>query len=198
MKKIIAIQQALNIGKSNEGDGGRFKYRTAEEIIERVKPLLAKQELALTLSDKVQEIGGRVFLVATATLWNDAGVCMETTGVAELDKHIVIGQTRSGETYEKKTMSNEQCTGSASSYARKYALCGMFAIDNAEADPDSIPQEKPLHQRIAEAKTADEINALMPEIKNADEKYKKAFNYQVKTIGLVFDKEAKKYVKQSK
>ena len=186
MKRIIAIQQQLSIGKSNEGDGGRFKYRTAEEIIERLKPLLKEQNLAVTLSDKVQEIGGRVFLVATATLWGVDGACMETTGVAELDKHL--------NKYDKQSMSNEQCTGSASSYARKYALCGMFAIDNAEEDPDAIPQEKPLHQRIAEAKTEDEINALMPEIKNADEKYKKAFNYQVKTLGLVFDKEAKKYI----
>lgn len=190
MKRLIAIQQALSIGKSNEGDGGRFKYRTAEEIIEKLKPLLAEQCLALTLSDKVQEIGGRVFLVASATLWNENGVCMETTGVAELDKHL--------NKYDKQSMSNEQCTGSASSYARKYALCGMFAIDNAEADPDSIQQEKSLGQLIAEAKSADDINALMPEIKKADEKDKKSFNAQAKNLGLVFDKDSSKYVQQSK
>lgn len=190
MKRIIAIQQQLSIGKSNEGDGGRFKYRTAEEIIERLKPLLKEQNLAVTLSDKVQEIGGRVFLVATATLWGVDGTCMETTGVAELDKHL--------NKYDKQSMSNEQCTGSASSYARKYALCGMFAIDNAEEDPDAIPQPKSLAQRIAEAKSADDINALMPEIKKADEKDKRSFNAQAKNLGLVFDKDSSKYVPQSK
>ena len=187
MKRIIAIQQQLSIGKSNEGDGGRFKYRTAEEIIERLKPLLKEQNLAVTLSDKVQEIGGRVFLVATATLWGVDGTCMETTGVAELDKHL--------NKYDKQSMSNEQCTGSASSYARKYALCGMFAIDNAEADPDSI---ETLAGKIAKCKNADDLNALMPFVKDASEDEKKAFKAQAKNLGLEYDKEAKKYVPQSK
>ena len=187
MKRIIAIQQQLSIGKSNEGDGGRFKYRTAEEIIERLKPLLQEQNLAVTLSDKVQEIGGRVFLVATATLWGVDGTCMETTGVAELDQHL----TRSG----SKSMSNEQCTGSASSYARKYALCGMFVIDNAEADPDSI---ETLAGKIAKCKNADDLNALIPLMKDASDDEKKAFKAQAKNLGLEYDKEAKKYVPQSK
>ena len=115
---------------------------------------------------------------------------MDVKAVAELDKHL----TKNG----NQSMSNEQCTGSASSYARKYALCGMFAIDNAEEDPDAIPQPKSLAQRIAEAKSADDINALMSLMKDASEDEKKAFKAQAKNLGLEYDKEAKKYVPQSK
>ena len=93
-------------------------------------------------------------------------------------------------------MSKEQATGSASSYARKYALCGLFAIDDGSQDPDSI--EKPLATRIALAQNANDINLLMAEINAASEEDKKSFNAQVANLLLVFDKSAGKFVPAQK
>lgn len=183
MKRLIAVQQKLRSRKDKAGDGGRFNYRSAEDILENVKPLLAEQHLAVTLSDEIVEVGGRLFLKATATLWGEDGTNNMTFGWAELDQHL----TKSG----SKSMSNEQCTGSASSYARKYALCGLFAIDDSNQDPDGI---KSLTTRIAEAKNADDINALIEEIKEASEDERKAFNAQASNLGLEYSKDANKYV----
>lgn len=188
MKRLIAIQQRLRINKDKSGDGGRFKYRTAEDILEKVKPLLEEQQLALVLSDSIEEIGARLFLKASASIWGSEGVCGEAFGYAELDKHL----TKNG----NQSMSNEQCTGSASSYARKYALCGLFAIDNSEQDPDEIV--KSLTTRISEAKNADDINALIEEIKTASVEEKKAFNAQVANLLLVYDKSENKYINAQK
>ena len=187
MKRLIAVQQNLRSRKDKAGDGGRFQYRSAEDILENVKPLLKEQHLAVTLSDEIVEVGGRLFLKATATLWGEDGTNNETFGWAELDQHL----TKSG----GKSMSNEQCTGSASSYARKYALCGLFAIDDSDQDPDGI---KSITTRIAEATNADDINALIEEIKTASEDEKKAFNAQVANLLLVYDKSEKKYINAQK
>ena len=197
MKRLIAVQQGLKISKDKEGDKGRFKYRTAEDILERAKPLLEKQNLAVTLSDEIVEVGGRLFLKATATLWGVDGTNNMVSGYAELDQHTSQKwDDKNKSFYSVRSMSNEQCTGSASSYARKYALCGLFAIDNSESDPDAI--FKSLITRIAEANNADDINALIEEIKTASEDEKKAFNAQVANLLLVYDKSEKKYINTQK
>lgn len=183
MKRLLMVQQKLRSRKDKTGDGGRFSYRSAEDILENVKPLLAEQELVVILSDSIEEIGGRLFLKASASLWGIEGVCGEAFGYAELDQHL----TKNG----SKSLSNEQCTGSASSYARKYALCGLFAIDDSEQDPDGI---KSLSTRIAEAKNAEDINALIDEIKSATVEERKAFNAQCANLILVYDKSEKKYI----
>ncbi len=136
MKRLITIQQGLKSPKDKSGDGGRFKFRSAEDIFEQAKPFLKETETAVIVTDELTEVGGRVAIKATASLIGENGVIASASGWACLDSHIVSGVDRSGNAYEKKTMSNEQCTGSASSYARKYALCGLFAIDNDENDPD--------------------------------------------------------------
>ena len=203
MKRLIAVQQQLKAIKDKKGDGGRFQYRSAEDILEKVKPLLEKQHLAVTLSDTIVLVGDRIFLKATATLWGEDGTCNETFGWAELDKHL----SKSG----YQSMSNEQCTGSASSYARKYALCGLFAIDDSDQDPDGMsqseepkaptkaqPAKKTLTTRIAEAKNENDINELIPEMKGVSEEEKKVFNAQVANLLLVYDKSEKKYIKAIK
>lgn len=187
MKRLIAVQQKLHSRKEKSGDSGRFSYRSAEDILENVKPLLAEQHLAVVLSDTLMMVGDRIFLEATAQLWGEEAQLMEVKAIAELDKHLAKNGNQS--------MSNEQCTGSASSYARKYALCGLFAIDDSDQDPDGI---KSLTTRIAEAKNADDINALMPEIKEASADERKAFNAQVANLLLVYDKSEKKYIKTIK
>jgi hypothetical protein len=122
MKKLIQIQNELKVPKGNVNKFGNYKYRSAEDILEAVKPILLKHECLLTLTDSIQAIGSKLYLVATATIQNEETE-LSVTGFAELSEH--------------KGMSAEQCTGTASSYARKYALNGLFLIDETEADADS-------------------------------------------------------------
>ena len=119
MTKLTQIQNELKVPKGNFNSFGKYKYRSAEDILEAVKPILAKHDVTLILTDEVVSIGTKLFLKATATLDDVIKVC----GFAELSEH--------------KGMSAEQCTGTASSYARKYALNGLFLIDETEADADS-------------------------------------------------------------
>ena len=125
MKRLIEIQQALKVSKDSFNKFGGFPYRSASQILEKVKPLLAEKKLSVLLSDNLECYANRVFLHATAGVYDESGTCIAaSTSSAELDQH--------------KGMSKEQQTGSASSYARKYALCGLFAIDDSSADPDSM------------------------------------------------------------
>ena len=125
MKRLIEIQQALKVSKDNFNKFGGFPYRSASQILEKVGPLLAEKKLSVLLSDNLECYANRVFLRATAGVYDESGTCIAaSTSSAELDQH--------------KGMSKEQQTGSASSYARKYALCGLFAIDDSSADPDSM------------------------------------------------------------
>jgi len=140
MKKLITIQNELKVPKGNVNKFGNYKYRSAEDILEAVKPILLKHDCLLTLTDSIQAIGSKLYLVATATIQNE-DTALSVTGFAELSEH--------------KGMSAEQCTGTASSYARKYALNGLFLIDETEADADSNnmaqpaakPQAKPFLER---------------------------------------------------
>jgi hypothetical protein len=128
MKQLTTIQAELKCPKGSLNKFGNYKYRSAEQILESVKPILAKHEALLVLSDTIIEVGSKLFLKATATLKCE-GQIIEVTGYAELGEH--------------KGMSSEQCTGTASSYARKYALNGLFLIDETESDPDSKDNSKP-------------------------------------------------------
>nr|DAE47120.1 MAG TPA: ERF superfamily protein [Caudoviricetes sp.] len=137
MKELIAIQSELKAPKSQFNKFGGYKYRKAEDILEAVKPLLAKQKCTLTITDDVVLIGNRIYVKATATIKNEKGECETTTGWA-----------REEET--KKGMDGSQITGASSSYARKYALNGLFAIDdNADFDTTNDGQ----HQASQQAKT---------------------------------------------
>lgn len=118
MENLIKIQNELKVPKGNLNKFGNYKYRSAEDILEAVKPILLKYNELLTLSDEIILVGNKVFLKATARIKD-----VVSYGYAELSEH--------------KGMSSEQATGTASSYARKYAMNGLFLIDETEADPDS-------------------------------------------------------------
>jgi hypothetical protein len=111
------------VPKGNLNKFGNYKYRSAEDILEAVKPLLAKHKALLNLSDEIVAIGNKIFLKATATLLEGNNIPIVSYGYAETSEH--------------KGMSAEQTTGTASSYARKYALNGLFLIDETEQDADS-------------------------------------------------------------
>lgn len=135
MKELISIQSELKAPKSQYNKFGGYKYRKAEDILEAVKPLLAKQKCTLIITDDVVLIGNRIYVKATATIKNEKGECETTTGWA-----------REEET--KKGMDGSQITGASSSYARKYALNGLFAIDdNADSDTTNDGQHQTSHQQ---------------------------------------------------
>lgn len=138
MKELITIQSELKAPKTQVNRFGGYKYRKAEDILEAVKPLLAKQKCTLIISDDIVMIGNRIYVKATATIKNEKGECETTTGWA-----------REEET--KKGMDGSQITGASSSYARKYALNGLFAIDdNADSDTTNTGQQDNTHHLAAQ------------------------------------------------
>lgn len=153
MENLVKIQNELKVPKENVNAFGKYKYRSAEDILEAVKPILLKYNATLTLSDEIVAIGNKVFLKATAKL--NETICY---GYAELAEH--------------KGMSAEQATGTASSYARKYALNGLFLIDETESDADSqkpnTKVEKPLID-IESAKAKLIVVKTLAELKQAYE-----------------------------
>lgn len=126
-EKLMTIQQKLNAPKGQYNSFGKYNYRSCEDILQAVKPLLLETKTVLTVSDDIVEIGGRIYVVATAKL----------TDTEQSDSVTVKGYAREEES--KKGMDASQVTGASSSYARKYALNGMFAIDDNK-DSDATNQ----------------------------------------------------------
>ena len=138
MKKLVAVQAALKAPKGQFNKFGGYKYRSCEDILEAVKPLLLEQGLQLTITDEPVEVGGRIYIKATATVTDGS----ETATVS--------GYAREAET--KKGMDESQITGTASSYARKYALNGLFLIDDTkDADATSDHQKPKAAQKPKQA-----------------------------------------------
>lgn len=146
LASLLAVQRDLKAPKGQFNSFGKYKYRSCEDIVEAVKPLLNDNGLILTMSDEVVEFGShtykkvvgdettevsgsRVYIKATATV----------TDIVNGDKIEVTAMAREPE--EKKGMDTSQITGTASSYARKYALNGLFAIDDTkDADTEAYAQ----------------------------------------------------------
>lgn len=122
---LQAVQRDLKAPKGQYNSFGKYKYRSCEDIVEAVKPLLNEQGLILTMADEVIGVADRVYIKATCKVIDVAtGDFIETTALAR-------------ESLTKKGMDDSQITGTASSYARKYALNGLFAIDDTkDADTD--------------------------------------------------------------
>lgn len=128
MDALIKIQQELKAPKGQYNSFGKYKYRSAEDILEAVKPLLGKYNAQLTLSDEIIAVGDRIYVKAVATF---------TDGNAT---EVVSAYAR--EPDDKKGMDASQITGTASSYARKYALNGLFLIDDTkDADTDEYAKQ---------------------------------------------------------
>lgn len=145
MQALKKIQQELKAPKGQYNNFGRYAYRSAEDILEAVKPLLAKYDAELILSDDITEIGGRVYVKATATI----------KGNDDTEKITVTAFAR--EPAEKKGMDESQITGTASSYARKYALNGLFLIDDNK-DADSIDASQANGQPAQQAQSGARVN----------------------------------------
>ena len=132
-KGLVELIAELKTPKGRKNSFAKFNYRNVEDIMERVKPLLLKHNLLLNMSDSISEFQERLFVKATAVI-SDGDCVMQSTGFAELDS-------------ARKGMSMEQISGSASSYARKYALAGLLCLDASE-DSDS---HNGRHERCVES-----------------------------------------------
>jgi hypothetical protein len=120
MKQLINIQSDLKVPKGQFNSFGKYYYRNAEEILEALKPLLKKYECVLKLSDEIKEVGSVIFIETTATLlFPDFKDGIKVTAQAGVDLNA-------------KGMSQAQCFGASSSYARKYALSGLFLLDDSK------------------------------------------------------------------
>ena len=129
-EKLLNIQTELKAPKGQYNSFGKYKYRSCEDILEAVKPICAKNKATLILSDGLENRGDRYYIKATATLIDvESGDNLENTAYAR-------------EESEKKGMDGSQITGTASSYARKYALNGLFNIDDTkDADTDEYTKQ---------------------------------------------------------
>ena len=129
--KLAKVQAELKAPKSQYNSFGKYKYRSCEDILEAVKPILRDNGMTLTIYDSVELIGERFYIKATATLTDAESTCStECTAYAREDA-------------EKNDMDGSQITGTASSYARKYCLNGLFLIDDTkDADTDEFKRQQ--------------------------------------------------------
>lgn len=131
LDKLLSIQTTLKAPKDKYNSFGKYSYRSAEGILESVKPLLGQYGVVMTIRDEIVDVGGRVFVKAVATIHDcESSDSESVTAFAEIAT-------------EKKGMDVSQITGTASSYARKYALNGLFLIDDTkDADTDEYQTER--------------------------------------------------------
>ena len=118
-EKLIKVQIELKAPKNQRNNFGNYNYRNCEDILEAVKPLLEANNLLLNLSDEILLIGDRFYVKSTATVSDENGEVRQSFGMAREEE-------------SKKGMDGSQITGSSSSYARKYALNGLFLIDDTK------------------------------------------------------------------
>jgi hypothetical protein len=155
-QKLLNVQTKLKAPKSQYNSFGKYSFRSAEDILEALKPLLQQENLTLTLTDSLTEIGNRVYIMATADLRDDANKLTVTSYAREPDA--------------SKGTDPSQITGKASSYARKYALNGLFLIDdNKDADTNENVTERKAYtqQNAVEVEHARQIQKAEKGIKKA-------------------------------
>ena len=156
---LVKIQAELKAPKNQTNAFGKYKYRSAEDIVEAVKPILSKYGTALVITDEVVQVGDRIYVKATATLLDDTDNTISVSGWAREEE-------------VKKGMDSAQITGSASSYARKYALNGLLAIDDTKDsdatnnDQDELGDDKRLYLiTLLEAAPFDENTKIKQALK---------------------------------
>lgn len=183
-EKLANVQAALKAPKGQYNSFGKYKYRSCEDIVESVKPLLKQNGLLLTMSDEIRNIDGRFYVSATATI------------IDIKDGTSVMATAYAREEETKKGMDGSQVTGASSSYARKYALNGLFAIDdNKDSDATNTGdyEPKPEGKQVAsqEAKTSTPRQRLIAKLNELNievNAYAKANNLNGKTDNETFER----------
>ena len=155
MEELIEIQKRLKAPKNQRNNFGKYNYRSCEDILEAVKPLANELGCAVTLSDTINIIGERVYVCATAKLIKPNTANIEVTAYAR-------------EPLNQKGMNEAQITGSASSYARKYALNGLFAIDDTK-DSDTNEYPKQTNKTYKDCKTKAELKTFYSALSKSEQ-----------------------------
>jgi len=148
---LVRIQGELKAPKSQENKFGGFKYRSCADILEAVKPLLGK--MYLVISDDLMMVGDRYYIKATAIL-SDGEESIRNNAFAR-------------EAAERKGMDASQITGAASSYARKYALNGLFAIDDTKDADVDVESSAVAKENLLNGKEMKDIASILQDINNA-------------------------------
>lgn len=180
-EKLSKIQNELVVGKNKHNDFGGFNYRSCEDILQAVKPFLTQYNLILTLSDEVILVGDKHYIQATANL---------TDGAETINTKAFAREPAS----PKAKMDESQTTGSASSYARKYALNGLFALDDG-ADSDKLNNGKKTGEKLI---TKAQISELKKLGFNDERLEKMAKYYKVNNINEITYKQAEETINKQK
>lgn len=161
-ERLRDVQCELKAPKGQYNKFGGYKYRSCEDILEATKPLLKKHGLMLTLNDAIVEVGGRIYVKARATV---------TDGMTSISTDAYAREPES-----KKGMDSSQITGTASSYARKYALNGLFLIDDTK-DADSNEQHRQAQNAPKQAAPRKQAPDALQPIRDLFPTFRDACNY---------------------
>jgi hypothetical protein len=170
MNKLTQIQSELKAPKNQYNSFGKYKYRNCEDILEAVKPLLAKYDCKLIISDELINVGTRFYIKATAKFKSNDGV--------------VTVSAMAREEESKKGMDGSQVSGAASSYARKYCLNGLFLIDDTK-DADSqapVKSDTSVMQKISSATSKAELISIWQLLPPADKTEKVIASFKLKAL----------------
>lgn len=171
MERLVKIREELKCPKNQYNSFGKYSYRSCEDILEAVKPLLSKYELSLTISDEIVQVGERYYVKATCHLHDKDG------------KELMSNTAYAREEEEKKGQDGSQITGTSSSYARKYCLNGLFLIDDTkDADTDEYANENNKESKSKkevkfEPITQDQIKLVHTLIGDNEELHTKIINH---------------------
>jgi hypothetical protein len=159
-EKLNKIQTELKAPKGQYNSFGKYKYRSCEDILESVKPLLEKYKATLQLTDTIELIGERYYIKAVARF-----IDIETPLLYDDEitvENVIVNSAYAREDLDKKGMDGSQITGTASSYARKYALNGLFLIDDTkDADTDEYKKQ---NEKLITKDQIKKINELVEDI----------------------------------
>jgi len=187
IEKIVKIQNGLKVPKNQYNSFAKFHYRACEDILEALTPLLAEAKLALIISDNIVNVNNRYYVKATIKI---------TDG-----EHTIENSALAREEENKKGMDGAQVTGAASSYARKYALNGMFCIDDTKDSDiptkDEYKQDLPLYEfakKLDTTKIEENVKEMLVEnFRNGDIKYR---GIRVKWLNkAILDNKIEEYLK---
>ena len=185
---LAELQTKVHVAKDKRNDFGGYSYRTAEGILAAIKANLPSGA-HVTVSDDLQEVGGQIFVTATAKVW------FPDDGDYSATAHAM-------HPLSKKGMDPSQITGAASSYARKYALAGLMALDDGSVDPDARKEDyDPVESEmdwftanLPGMKTADAINQVLERAKKAGRDVAKLVTARANELGLEYDSTKRGYV----
>jgi len=179
IEQLSKVQNELKAPKEQINNFGKYKYRSCEDILEALKPILQANSLTLTLSDELVNIGERYYIKATATLFS-----------YDDKEHFITNTAYAREEETKKGMDGSQITGTASSYARKYALNGLFNIDDTkDADTDEFVKNTTEKEKKATKEQIAQVTELVEDIEGMLNYYK------IKSIEELTYEDAEKTIK---